>query len=154
MARVQSFLGDFRAALQNEKSTYSIYNSKVQIKVSPHITVDHTVKDTPNKGHILRSQISIVNLQKEDNLSIKDGIPGPNVSTIQRFHCISLLLPYIMICWCHLQFGDDHERTKESSECLKDLTQKAVTMQKTVHTLPLSFKICTIDSFSFKNLHG
>ena len=30
MARVQSFLGDFRAALQNEKSTYSIYNSKVQ----------------------------------------------------------------------------------------------------------------------------
>jgi protein TIF31 len=60
MARVQSFLGDFRAALQNEKSTYSIYNSK---------------------------------------------------------------------------FGSDHERTKESSECLKELTQKAVTMQKTINEM-------------------
>ena len=35
MARVQSFLGDFRAALQNEKSTYSIYNSKAR-PLFPH----------------------------------------------------------------------------------------------------------------------
>lgn len=29
IARVQSFLGDFRAALQHEKATYSIYHKKV-----------------------------------------------------------------------------------------------------------------------------
>ena len=33
IARVQSFLGDFRAALQNEKSTYAIYNGKVCVCV-------------------------------------------------------------------------------------------------------------------------
>ena len=33
IARVQSFLGDFRAALQSEKSTYAIYNGKVCVCV-------------------------------------------------------------------------------------------------------------------------
>lgn len=39
---------------------------------------------------------------------------------------------YVIIFIYHIQFGGDHERTKESSECLKELTQKAVAMQKTV----------------------
>ena len=81
MARVQSFLGDFRAALQNEKSTYSIYNSKVWL-----VCV-----------------------------------------------CVCARVPYIIV---FLQFGCDNERTKESSECLEELTQKAVTMQKTVSSIP------------------
>ena len=67
------------------------------------ITVEPPIKDTPNKGHnkkklykghILRSQSStfllyqyIFNLRREDNLSIKDKMPGPNVSFIRRFHC-------------------------------------------------------------------
>ena len=30
------------------------------------------------------------------------------------------------------QLGDEHEKTKESGECLRHLTQQAVTLQKTV----------------------
>ena len=30
------------------------------------------------------------------------------------------------------QLGDDHDKTKESGECLRHLTQQAVTLQKTV----------------------
>ena len=43
-----------------------------------------------------------------------------------------------MVCVCVLdgtlgvQLGPDHEKTKESSECLKQLTERAVTVQKTV----------------------
>lgn len=29
-----------------------------------------------------------------------------------------------------LQFGDDHEKTKESNDCIKHLTQQAVAFQK------------------------
>ncbi len=34
-----------------------------------------------------------------------------------------------------IQLGDDHERTKESSECLKHLTQQAVKYQKTLNDI-------------------
>ena len=33
------------------------------------------------------------------------------------------------------QLGEDHERTKESSECLKHLTQQAVTFQKKMNEI-------------------
>lgn len=60
LARAQSFMGDFRAALQHEKNTFSIYQKKL---------------------------------------------------------------------------GAAHDRTKESSECLQELTEKAVTMQKTINEM-------------------
>lgn len=31
-----------------------------------------------------------------------------------------------------IQFGGEHKQTKESAQCLYELTEKAVTMQKTV----------------------
>ena len=34
-----------------------------------------------------------------------------------------------------LQLGEEHERTKESSECLKHLTQQAVTFQKKMNEI-------------------
>ncbi len=33
------------------------------------------------------------------------------------------------------QLGEDHERTKESSDCLKHLTQQAVKFQKTMNEI-------------------
>ena len=33
------------------------------------------------------------------------------------------------------QLGDDHDRTKESSDCLKHLTQQAVSIQKTLNNI-------------------
>eukprot|EP00731_Ephydatia_muelleri_P023577 Em0015g1160a len=60
VARAQSFIGDFRAALQHEKAAHIIYSSKL---------------------------------------------------------------------------GPDHEKTKESSECLKQLTERAVTVQKTINEM-------------------
>jgi len=60
VARTQSCIGDFRAALQNEKETYSIYK---------------------------------------------------------------------------LQLGEEHEKTKESSECLRHLTQQAVVLQKKMNEI-------------------
>ena len=39
---------------------------------------------------------------------------------------------YVLPLQFILQFGEDHYKTKESSECLKELTGKAVSMQKTV----------------------
>ena len=64
-----------------------------------NMCVEPPIKDTIEKplykGHTLRSQSStfllykyIFNLRREDNLSIKDKMPGPNVSIIRRFHCI------------------------------------------------------------------
>ena len=60
VARAESFIGDFRAALQHEKAAHTIYSSKL---------------------------------------------------------------------------GPDHEKTKESSECLKQLTERAVTVQKTINEM-------------------
>ena len=37
-----------------------------------------------------------------------------------------------MTCGLCLQLGAEHERTIESSQCLKELTEKAVTVQKSV----------------------
>ena len=88
IARVQSFLGDFRAALQHEKATYSIYHKKV-------------------------SDCTKVVTQVSD---------GNDPVLLAQSH-----LPFFS-----LQFGAEHERTKESSSCLQGLTEKAVTMQKTV----------------------
>ena len=34
-----------------------------------------------------------------------------------------------------LQLGEDHDRTKESSECLKHLTQQAVVFQKKMNEI-------------------
>lgn len=60
VARTQSCMGDFRAALNNEKETYAIYKQ---------------------------------------------------------------------------QLGEDHEKTKESSDCLRHLTQQAVVLQKKMHEI-------------------
>jgi protein TIF31 len=38
-----------------------------------------------------------------------------------------------MFCGC--QLGESHERTKESSECLKHLTQQAVVLQKKMNEI-------------------
>ena len=40
-----------------------------------------------------------------------------------------------------LQLGEDHDRTKESSECLKHLTQQAVKFQKTMNQLSKGEKV-------------
>lgn len=36
---------------------------------------------------------------------------------------------------CSLQLGEEHDRAKESSECLKHLTQQAVKFQKTMNEI-------------------
>ena len=77
VARAESFLGDFRAALQHEKAAHTIYSSKVRRRLAA---------------------------------CVGDG-------TLRV---------------CCTQLGPDHEKTKESSECLKQLTERAVTVQKTV----------------------
>lgn len=44
-----------------------------------------------------------------------------------------MLVGWLVIsCWVWLQLGAEHERTIESSQCLKELTEKAVTVQKSV----------------------
>ena len=72
--------------------------------VSEVNTVEPPIKDTPNKGHN-RKNLSIkdtlmsqkftfllyFNLRREDNLSIKDKMPGPKMSIIRRFHCMCWL---------------------------------------------------------------
>ena len=40
-----------------------------------------------------------------------------------------------------LQLGEDHDRTNESSECLKHLTQQAVKFQKTMNQLSKGEKV-------------
>ena len=56
-----------------------------------------------------------------------------NISTSKNRHlCYLLHLSFFLL---YFQFGGDHERTKESSLCLNELTEKAVTMQKTVREL-------------------
>ena len=56
-----------------------------------------------------------------------------NISTSKNRHlCYLLRLSFFLL---YFQFGGDHERTKESSLCLNELTEKAVTMQKTVREL-------------------
>lgn len=41
----------------------------------------------------------------------------------------------------YFQLGEDHDRTNESSECLKHLTQQAVKFQKTMNQLSKGEKI-------------
>lgn len=76
LARVQSFLGDFRAAISHEKTTFSIYQKKVS---------------------------ALFGSERGRNIFPRS-----------------------------VQLGAEHEKTKESSQCLEELTAKAVTMQKTV----------------------
>lgn len=47
-----------------------------------------------------------------------------------------------------LQLGEEHERTKESSECLKHLTQQAVVFQKKMNEIYKGEK-----SITFPPLH-
>ena len=62
------------------------------------------IKDTPNKGHNRKKTLYkghtlgpkvplsyYTSLRRENDLSIKDKIPGPNVSIIWRFHCIRMI---------------------------------------------------------------
>ena len=44
----------------------------------------------------------------------------------------------------HFQLGEDHDRTKESTECLRHLTQQAVKFQKTMNQLSKGEKISSI----------
>jgi len=55
----------------------------------------------------------------------------PHSPCIQVFECRLLLL----------QLGEDHDRTNESSECLKHLTQQAVKFQKTMNQLSKGEKV-------------
>ena len=43
-----------------------------------------------------------------------------------------------------LQLGEEHDRTKESTECLKHLTQQAVKFQKTMNQLSRGEKLSSI----------
>lgn len=43
-----------------------------------------------------------------------------------------------------IQFGESHEKTKESSECLRHLTQQAVVLQKKMNDICTNGKI-TVD---------
>ena len=81
-------------------------------------TVEPLIKNTPNKRknlsmtHLVpKVHFPIIlvhfNLRREDNLSIKDKMPGPNVSIIWTFHC--MCVPTLMlsppcrrkwICYC------------------------------------------------------
>ena len=45
---------------------------------------------------------------------------------------------------CNFKLGEEHDRTKESSECLKHLTQQAVKFQKTMNELYRGEKGITI----------
>ena len=42
---------------------------------------------------------------------------------------------------CFFQLSDDHDRTKESGECLKHLTQQAVTFQKKMNEIVKGEKV-------------
>ena len=64
-------------------------------------TVEPLIKDTLNKGHLcIKDTFQCTSLYsgntflplKEDNLSIMDKMIHPNVSVIQRFHCIHVLV--------------------------------------------------------------
>ena len=79
------------------------HKSCIYISVKDHMymyiafTVEPLIKDTLNKGHLcIKDTFQCTNLYsgntflplKEDNLSIMDKMIRPNVSVIQRFHCI------------------------------------------------------------------
>ena len=75
-----------------------LYTSVLWPKLAQVYTVEPPIEDTPNKGHVSigdahwcpnRSLFYHSNLQREDNVSIKDETPGPNVSIVWRFNCIS-----------------------------------------------------------------
>lgn len=41
-----------------------------------------------------------------------------------------LITEFLLCCLLSTQFGDEHEKTQESFECLRHLTQQAVVLQK------------------------
>ena len=54
--------------------------------------------------------------------------------------CVHLMYNLAVI----VQLGEEHDRTKESSECLKHLTQQAVTFQKKMNEIVKGEKVTSL----------
>lgn len=64
--------------------------------------------------------------------------------TIYKIQVLICILDYLVTCvinffandvFIFLKLGEEHEKTKESSECLRHLTQQAVVLQKKMNEL-------------------
>jgi protein TIF31 len=64
--------------------------------------------------------------------------------TIYKIQVLIFILDYLVTCvinffangvFIFLKLGEEHEKTKESSECLRHLTQQAVVLQKKMNEL-------------------
>lgn len=99
VARTQSCMGDFRAALQNEKETYTIYKQQVSERQ-------------------IYQMMRILILGKR-----------------ARKQNFSLNILSSVLLFFGQKLGEEHEKTKESSECLRHLTQQAVILQKKMNEI-------------------
>lgn len=72
-------------------------------------------------------QLSFSGLQNFHSFSFK----------IQKLHCIDWVFIYSKL-------GEEHERTKESGECLKHLTQQAVVFQKKMNEIVKGEKVTSL----------
>ena len=72
LSTVVTFVQTFLVACK--PCAHTIVRHIVVIFLRLTFLLEPPIKDTPNKGH------------RSTNLSIKDKIPGPNVSIIRRFH--------------------------------------------------------------------
>ena len=113
IARVQSFLGDFRAALQHEKATYSIYHKKVS-DCTRVVTQMELTQFSWHRVTCLSSCSLVLNMSERRRAHpVCRGSPRKPSPCRRRYYCLCVCL-YHALYWpslsCHCRFMKWQER--------------------------------------------